>query len=81
MVAGNFSGTLTSIERKRIRLEVAADQSVEFVRDRKTKFYQGDQEIDAKKVETGTAVTVEATKEASGDLVARRIVLQAAKSN
>lgn len=76
IVAGDFQGTLRSLERKKLRLDVNEDQNVEFVRDHKTKFLRGDQEIDAKDLPVGTRVTVEATKHPSGDLVALRVIVK-----
>lgn len=79
IVAGDFKGTLRSIERKRLRLDVGEDQSVEFVRDHKTKFLRGDQEVTAKEIPEGSTVTVEATKHTSGDLIALKVVAAASK--
>ena len=61
-------------DRKHIRLTMAEEQYVEFVRTRKTKFLLNDKEVDAKLLQPGDKVTVEATKEANGDLVALQII-------
>lgn len=74
LVAGSFDGTLASVDRKHIRLTMAEEQYVEFVRTRKTKFLLNDKEVDAKLLQVGDKVTVEATKEANGDLVALQII-------
>lgn len=75
IIAGNFAGTLSSMEKKRLRVNVTEDEVVEFVRDRKTKFLRGDQEVPAKDVPVGSTVSVEATKEVSGDLVALKVIV------
>lgn len=62
-----FDGTLRSVEKKQLRIDVANDQSLTFRRDRKTVFAQpGDSLV-------GKQVRVEAHRDAAGDLVAVRI--------
>ena len=67
-----FDGTLRSLTKKELVIELAGDQSLTFEVNKKTQFLRGAKPMAAKDVRVGALVLVEARKVAS-DLIAVRV--------
>ncbi len=72
-VAG-FKGKLRAIDKKAIVIESTDDQVVSFHRSKKTRFLADDKEVKPQDIPLGSTVTVDASKDSVGDLVAVDII-------
>ncbi|MBY0507350.1 MAG: hypothetical protein K2X03_25775 [Bryobacteraceae bacterium] len=72
-----FDGTLRSLDKKRVLVELGEDQTVTIEVTRKTLFFEGKQAVAAAKFVPGAVVTVEAKKVAN-QLVAVAVRLREA---
>lgn len=72
-VAG-FKGKLRSIDKKGIVIESTEDQVVSFHRSKKTRFLADEKEVKPQDIPLGSMVTVDASKDSVGDLVAVDII-------
>ncbi len=72
-VAG-FKGKLRAIDKKAIVIESPDDQVVSFHRSKKTRFLVDEKEGKAQDIPLGSLVTVDASKDSVGDLVAVDII-------
>ena len=69
-----FAGTLRVIGNKEIVIEAADDQLVTFHRSKKTRFLLDEKSIKPQDIPVGSPVTVEASKDSVGDLIAVDII-------
>ena len=72
-VAG-FKGKLRAIDKKAIVIESPDDQVVSFHRSKKTRFLVDEKEGKPQDIPLGSLVTVDASKDSAGDLVAVDII-------
>jgi hypothetical protein len=72
-VAG-FKGSLRAIDKKAIVIESADDQVVSFHRSKKTRFLADEKAVKPQDIPLGSLVTVNASKDSVGDLVAVDII-------
>ena len=72
-VAG-FKGKLRAIDKKAIVIESTDDQVVSFHRSKKTRFLADEKEVKPQDIPLGSLVTVDASKDSVGDLVAVDII-------
>ncbi|MFN7997528.1 MAG: hypothetical protein U0Q18_28175 [Bryobacteraceae bacterium] len=78
--AVTFHGTLKSVTKKEILLELDAveqneDQSLTLRRSGKTKFFKNEQEVKASDIPLGTKVTLDATRDGDMKLSALRVAV------
>jgi hypothetical protein len=69
-----FKGKLKAVDKKEIVIESAEDQTVSFHRSKKTRFLADEKPIKPEDIPLETVVTVEASKDSVGDLVAVDII-------
>ncbi|MEO8126413.1 MAG: hypothetical protein ABJF23_17060 [Bryobacteraceae bacterium] len=72
-VAG-FKGKLRAIDKKEIVIESGDDQVVTFHRSKKTRFLADDKQVKPQDIPLGSLVTVDASKDSVGDLMAVDII-------
>ena len=73
-----FRGTLKSIDKKDVILTLTEkDQEVTFHRSRKTKFLKDGKEIKPATITPGTTVSVEAKRDALGNIDAVNVIVEA----
>ena len=72
-VAG-FKGKLRAIDKKAIVIESTDDQVVSFHRSKKTRFLVDEKEVKPQDIPLGSLVTVDASKDSVGELVAVDII-------
>lgn len=60
-----FDGTLRSLDKKRVLLEMGEDQTLTIEVNRKTRYFRGAKAIMAREISVGAIVTVEARKVAN----------------
>ena len=72
-VAG-FKGKLRAIDKKAIVIESTDDQVVSFHRSKKTRFLADEKEVKPQDIPLGSTVTVDASKDSAGELVAVDII-------
>ena len=72
-VAG-FKGKLRAIDKKTIVIDSTDDQVVSFHRSKKTRFLADEKEVKPQDIPLGSLVTVDASKDSVGDLVAVDII-------
>jgi hypothetical protein len=70
----SFKGKLRAVDKKSILIESSEDQIVSFHRSKKTKFLSGDKPIKPEEIPLEEMVTVDASKDSVGDLVAVDII-------
>ena len=70
----SFKGKLRAVDKKSILIESSEDQIVTFHRSKKTKFLAGDKSVKPEEIPLETIVTVDASKDSVGDLVAVDII-------
>jgi hypothetical protein len=69
-----FSGKLKAVDKKEIVIASVDDQIVTFHRSRKTRFLANDKPVKPEEIPLESLVTVEASKDSVGDLVAVDII-------
>ncbi len=72
-VAG-FKGKLRAIDKKTIVIDSTDDQVVSFHRSKKTRFLVDEKDVKAQDIPLGSVVTVDASKDSVGELVAVDII-------
>jgi hypothetical protein len=70
----SFKGKLKVVDKKQIVIESAEDQIVLFHRSKKTRFLADAKAVKAEEIPLETVVTVDASKDSVGDLVAVDII-------
>jgi hypothetical protein len=70
----SFKGKLRAVDKKDIVIQSDDDQTVTFHRSKKTKFLSGTKEIKPEEIPLESAVTVDASKDSVGDLVAVDVI-------
>lgn len=70
----SFKGKLRVVDKKDIVIQSDEDQTVTFHRSKKTKFLSGTKEIKPEEIPLESMVTVEASKDSVGDLVAVDVI-------
>lgn len=63
----NFSGTIHGVSKKHLVLETSEGNLVDFDLDGKTRVLQGKKKMQAEDLQTGDAVTIEASQEPARD--------------
>ena len=58
----SFDGTLRSLDKKQVLLELAEEQTISIELNKKTRYFRGTQAITSREVTVGAIVTVEAKK-------------------
>jgi hypothetical protein len=66
----NFSGVLKTLTNKEIVIEPDPDNSMTFIRSKRTRIIQAGKETDGSKIQSGTPVAVECTIRMNGELEA-----------
>ena len=70
----SFKGKLRAVDKKEIVIQSEEDQTVTFHRSKKTKFLSGGKEIKPEDIPLESVVTVDASKDSVGDLVAVDVI-------
>ena len=73
--AVTFRGELKEITSKQIFLDGEDGQTLTIFRNHKTKFLSGDRSIDPKKIEVGTRLTLDVSKNPDGTLLAVNVMV------
>jgi hypothetical protein len=76
--AVTFAGSLKEITAKKIVLDSNEGQTVTIFRNHKTRFLQGDQSIDPKRIAEGTKLTLDVAKNPDGTLLAINVMVTVA---
>ena len=78
-VLPNFTGVLTSVDKKKLTIEGEEANSLEFNRTRKTKYYSGSKSINGTALKPGEKVSIEARRAPDGTLDAVNVRLEEKK--
>lgn len=70
----SFKGKLRAVDKKDIVILSEEDQTVTFHRSKKTKFLSGTKEIKPEEIPLESVVTVDASKDSVGDLIAVDVI-------
>src|ERR1700722_4814351 len=73
--AVSFSGTVKSLSKKEIIIDMDSEQSLTLRRSGKTKFFKDDKEIKAADIPVGTHVTLDATRDGDQKLSALKVMV------
>jgi hypothetical protein len=72
----DFHGKVRSTTGKKLLIDMAEDQTLEFYYSKKTKFYDGDKKLEASSLKPGDRVSVEAQRGLDGTLNAVKVRLE-----
>jgi len=75
-----FTGPVQEIDKKVLRIKVEDTNTLEFVCDRKTQYFDGDKKIKVSDIKPGDRVLVETKRYRDGELQAVHVRLQRAKT-
>jgi len=75
-----FNGAVQDIDKKILRIKSEDANTLQFVCDRKTQFFDGDKKIKVTDIKPGDQVTVETKRFRNGELEAINVRLQHAKT-
>ena len=75
-----FKGTLRSITKNQLQIDLEGQERFTLVRNKKTRFFIGKKEVPAAELPMGSELTVEVRKELNGDLVAVNVIAMQAPS-